>query len=507
MKIFSILESRRDQILTLAISLFLSLGLLQQVINIGNTVPFHDWDEAIYAQVAKELYQNPKILLTYNGSPWFEKPPLPSALFALSKNLPIKSEISMRMVSLLFSLLSLFAVFKILKKLAVKTPYIIIALLICAYPPMFRDRSVLVNVDIMLASSWLIFILGQLYEKKSIRLLGLLVGVLSKSLLGFIPFFADIGIHILTAKISRQKVVEWTVFFLSASLWHIYMAFFYGNSFIQSHFVDHLVSRIVRPIELHFGDKWYYLIRIWEQTGIFMILASVSGAFIIFSFLIAYYKKSKSTQELSKTLPIAIVPALYFILLTISKSKLHWYIAPLIPFVAMLTAIGFAKLQNINLPKWATLINKSAQIAIASYCVFVFAKSVDYIQADWYTPTDKTIIGLCVGKSVTQNDKITYLVPAQERKDAHVIEAAHLQIGSSFIYGSAPAFLYYANSPVDFVYKENLLSKSLGNSTILVVEKSDLTAQSIAEDVGIWTNDSKPFCQTKTLFAFRKSEY
>jgi hypothetical protein len=282
----------------------------------------------------------------------------------------------------------------------------------------------------------------------------------------------------------------------------------YGQAFIKSHFIEHLISRVTKQIELHFGDKWFYVIKLWEETNLFLVLAVLGFLFIAFQI----FKKLK----LSKTLPkiisqyliLTLLPIAYIALLTFSRSKLHWYTTPLIPFAGMWAAIFFDQLLQTKL----LLIKKIlpfAYIALATYSLFIFAKSVYSSQQDSYKPNDKTIIGICIDKYATDKDKITYFVPPQERKDAQVIEAANLQIGSSFIYGSAPAFLYYADRPVNFVFKESEYKSSLKNTNITVLSKSDLKNHEILTATGHWLNAEKkgfyPLCTTDTLIAYRRS--
>lgn len=498
---------KKDKAFVIAISVFIISGFLLQAINLSNIVPFHDWDEAIYAQVAKEFVRAPSLLLTYNGAPWFEKPPLPSILYAMSWLFPLKKEFSARFVSLLFSLVSLFALYKILAELKMSKTLRLLAIFVALASSMYLDRSMLVNVDIMLTTGWLIYVLGTFKNKMPVKVAGLLIGTLSKSLLGFFPLFAEIFTDIVSRKISKKKLLNYFSLFTAGSLWHLYMTITFGQPFIREHFVDHLVSRVTRPIELHFGDKWFYIIKLWGETNIFLILAAVGFVFV-------FLRVFESTR-LSKTLPknishyliLAVLPLAYITLLTFSRSKLHWYITPLIPFVGIWVSILF---ENLAKSKYAVVkkIIPFAYIAIATYCLYIFAKSVNNIQPDWYKPTDKTIIGICLGKYTNKNDKIVYLVPPQQRKDAHVIEAAKLQIGSSFIYGSAPAFLYYADKPVKFVYKDTDYEKSLASGNVTVVSKADLKDQKILVTVGNWLKADKngfsPLCETETLTSYRK---
>jgi hypothetical protein len=121
-----------------------------------------------------------------------------------------------------------------------------------------------------------------------------------------------------------------------------------------------------------------------------------------------------------------------------------------------------------------------------------------------YKIPDKTELALCIDQKLKSNiSSIVYLVSTQERSDAQVIEAANLQIGSSFIYGSAPAFVFYSNRPVSFYYSpEKLLSEGLGHGT-LVVHEEDLLDPQITRIAQTWNvNNSLPSCTSGPWQAF-----
>ncbi len=501
---------KKDNVLVTAISVFVISGFLLQVANLGNLVPFHDWDEAIYMQVAKEFVKAPGILLTYNGQPWFEKPPLPTIAYSTAWLLPLKRELSARLVSLVFSLSSLFILYKILISLKLSKRHSLIAIFVAIQSVMYRDRSGLVNVDIMLTLGWLLYLYGSTSKNIWLKLIGTMTGTLSKSLLGFIPLLLEIATDALLMKVTKRKMLEWLLLLCSGSAWHMFMIWRYGEPFVQSHFMDHLVSRVTRPIELHFGDKWYYLAKIFGETHIFAIMAILGMAFVIYRVFVNHWPTKTLPKNTRDIFLVIGVPMAYIILLTLSKSKLHWYVTPLIPFVGMWVALGVSEFEKIHF-NWSNMISTAIYFFIAIYSGFIFATSVTSIQQDWFTPTDKTIIGICVGKYSANNDVITYLIPPQERKDAHVIEAANLQIGSSFIYGSAPAFLYYADKPVSFVYKENDLTTKIKNSNILVVPVQDLATQKTKAVISTWLgkdiSQTQRLCETNSLVAYRKVMY
>jgi hypothetical protein len=136
---------------------------------------------------------------------------------------------------------------------------------------------------------------------------------------------------------------------------------------------------------------------------------------------------------------------------------------------------------------------------------FLFANHIISQNFQDYQVPDKTKLALCIDQ-ILQDDKMTrisYLVSAQEREDSRVIEAAKLQIGSSFVYGSAPAFVFYSDRPVSFYYSVGALKEDgLGHRTI-VVHETDLTNPEIAQLAHTWNiNTQDPSCISGPWQAF-----
>jgi hypothetical protein len=70
--------------------------------------------------------------------------------------------------------------------------------------------------------------------------------------------------------------------------------------------------------------------------------------------------------------------------------------------------------------------------------------------------------------------RLAYLVAPTQRKDAQVIEAAQVSIASSFIYGSAPTFVFYLDKPVTFFYKPEVFLDQVSKYDAYVMHTDDL---------------------------------
>ncbi len=462
-------------------------GLIWQVIMLSNFVPFHDWDEAIYAQVAREWSKSPSLTLHYNGAVWFEKPPVPfilmGAVFALLGS-GITTVLVIRLISVILGVASLWCVFTITRQLTKRTILGLLAACMYITSGYFLDRSSIVNVDIYLTLGWLLYVIS---ENLSVRVLAILLGVGSKSLLGFVPLIVEmcyvIGRHNLTAKKIRNYLIE----IILGSVWYVIMYIKFGWSFIQSHFLDHLVARILRPIELHSGDKFYYLEKIWQDQGLLLVLAFL-GAVVLVSTLIKQLRASPRNSSATTKLGflLIIIPTLYICILTVGKAKLHWYIMPIIPFVSILAALGIQKIHDVH------RVLKILPIFVFGLYFSFFIHHITAQDFSKYSVPDKTKLARCISEtSLGEGAQVVYLVSPQERTDAGVIEAAKLQIGSSFIYGSAPSFVFYSQKPVLFYYSpsklaEDILAGKLVNSQVLIIHEKDLDGDLLPTIADAW---------------------
>ena len=493
------------KLIVLASFIVICAGLIWQAIILSNSVPFHDWDEAIYAQVAKEFVSHPGITLRYNGAYWFEKPPLLAWYYGLAWVLPFSHELGARLLSAFLSIGSLLMVYALSRKYFAGKLVSLLALLVCLQSAMFIDRSILVNVDMMLTFGWLLYLWGATSNKNIFRFFGLIVGVLSKSLLGFIPLVVEILLDIVSRRYTLRKLYFHSVCLAIGSIWYFVMLVLHGKIFLISHFYDHLISRVVRPIELHFGGRMFYVEKLWHETGIIMLVACIGMSI----FLIRVIRRRK-VGSISKLYVVAVALA-YFLVLTLSKAKLHWYITPLIPLIGIGTASVFENIIHSR----SLLLRFAAYasfIGLSLFCIVQFTRSVLFIPQGWYIPTEKTRIAQCIRPLLTSRktpSRILYLVPPQQRKDAQVIEAAKLQIGSSFVYGSAPAFVYYVDKPVSFYYAPSKLYADWQNTKVdtfgaIVLDEADLFDPLMQEITSTWNTNTPgiPKCSFGSLRAF-----
>jgi len=170
-----------------------------------------------------------------------------------------------------------------------------------------------------------------------------MIGLLSPAIIFSFEFYLLISKN---KKLSSGTFVNYFLYLVGGLLifmpWHIYMFQKFGNDFIQNYLGYHVLTRATTGIE----DKglpffWYLTVlkvsmRIWFIS---LLGAIPYGLYRIF--------KEKSKNYIFLFIWILLV----FVLFSISKSKLVWYIIPIYPALALLTGYFIDDAINIVLSK------------------------------------------------------------------------------------------------------------------------------------------------------------
>jgi len=415
---------------------FIIGGLWMRLITISS-VPFFDWDESIYVQVAREWLRHPGFTLHYNGSIWFEKPPLLFAIIGTLFHLFGTSEFIARLPSVIAAICCVILVFHSIKRFTKNTMAQIAGVLMFAATPFFIDRASIVNVDIFLTLGWLLYICDNTFVS---RLIGTVIGTWTKSFLGLVPLCVDVALSIYHRSLTKKKIREWAVILSISLAWHFAMIVQYPSQFISSHVKDHLISRVTTPIELHFGGKFFYLEKVWSNYPWLAVIAAIGIIVWIITML-----KHRDTKQIDI---FFLLPLAYLALLTISRSKLSWYIVPILPFVAIWVVYSISHIPRKSLQTlfYFVLIGWSGYMFLQQTAGFTVQENVI---------PEQVALARCQ-KGMPPFTRVAYLVAPTQRKDAQVIEAAQVAIASSFIYGSAPTFVFYLDKPVTFFYKPEI---------------------------------------------------
>jgi 4-amino-4-deoxy-L-arabinose transferase-like glycosyltransferase len=195
------------------IILFIFLGInLFKVIS--DVQPFYDWGESIYVQLGREMVQNKSLVPLWQGKVWLDKPPLVPFVYGLMTLFPIPNEISMRVLTVMLSAMALSLIYFFVAKQSKSVIVGIVTVIITAYLPSYMQRSQVVNVDVFLVIGWFGYAL--FYKQRFLGTIFLLIGVLSKSLLGFYPMMMILHLsgsygHISCISKNLFNIISWII--------------------------------------------------------------------------------------------------------------------------------------------------------------------------------------------------------------------------------------------------------------------------------------------------------
>ncbi|MBI3620492.1 glycosyltransferase family 39 protein [Candidatus Roizmanbacteria bacterium] len=406
----------------------------------AHPAPFYDWDEAIYAQVGREMVMHRSVIPLWQGANWLDKPPLAPLAYGVVETIaPLSPEISTRLFTLALSAVTLILAYVLYLRLSRDKIIALLTVIITGFVPIFVQRTQVLNVDIFLLLGWLGYLV--FYEDFWPATVFLAVGVLSKSLLGFYPvgllFLYYIFEHYYKKRsrkytLSKLKPLLWQVLILAA--WYLAMTAIFRGNFIKYHFFDSHFKRVTASIESHFGKRTFYLDLLFSQMGWILILTPVSLLFIVKKCL-----KTKNIGQLAFSL--FFVP--WFIFLNLTKTKIAWYLYPLFPQFAYL-GISFLEFIKKNRPLYTVLI-----ILIVVILFYQNIIKTPFFKGS-YSGIESNIE--MARYAASRCKQLEVLIDPDTRKTHAVLKSMNLLISTSEWWGNHPSIVYYSGRHVDFIY-------------------------------------------------------
>lgn len=224
--------------------------------------PLINWDESIYAQVAKESLNNP-LAFSYFNNPWMEKPPLIIWLTQLSFLIFGTTEFAARFfmpffagATLIFSSLSAKNFFK--SELA---GTLTAASFFLASQFMFSAFFLNLNLPVAFFYALCLWSISKISENKNYWYLfwiGIALGVMTKSVIGLLP----LGLLIIPPLKTLREIsfIRATLLALIIILpWHVIQTIQYGKDFWDMYVGYHLLERFNQGIENNGAPFWFYL--------------------------------------------------------------------------------------------------------------------------------------------------------------------------------------------------------------------------------------------------------
>ncbi len=356
------------------------------------------WDAAFYAQVSREVIKSGNwVDLTWSGSPWADKPPLYFWATAVFYRIFGVNEFSARLFSSLCGIGTVIVTYLLALKLYSRKTAIGAALVLLSTWHFIWAAKVG-----MLDSAFTFFIILSLFlfrmgeeKAKYLFFCGLAFGFafMTKGT-GALIIPGIIFIYVLA--VGKFKILKtpalWQGILVSLPIliwWHGLAIAHYGKFFVDNYFLKHLLRRTGGAIEGHEGGFFTYFGvipnkgRPWGAIGLIALLIALIRVF---------WKKDKSN--------LLLLVWVFCVLLIFSaaKTKLHWYIMPVYPALAILIGWGMEKVFK----------KYTISAAIVLFAVFITYLSIDrkIFKLD-YSPQGKELANL-VNNAIGPKEIILY---------------------------------------------------------------------------------------------------
>lgn len=316
-------------------------------------VPIFESTEARYAEIAREMVVSGNYIEpTFNGIKHFHKPPLAYWLIALGLNIFGINNIGARFFGILASIITVLFTYKLAKIIIKDEEDALFSSYILSSSLLFLAVSRIVSTDIYLTMFTVItqyYYFKQIYTEKSVKngiMIGLFLGLgfMTKGpiifLFTIIPFIiSKIFLKEFRKVFTLKEIIISTLIFLPIALsWYIIVII--KNPGLLEYFLK--VQTVDRISTNRFN----------REQPFYFFLKTLLIATLPYSILIII--KLKNLINNYKIYMISLIYIIApFIIFSIAKSKLHTYLAPLLPILMLFTyqfyKNNFTKMFNSSL--------------------------------------------------------------------------------------------------------------------------------------------------------------
>jgi 4-amino-4-deoxy-L-arabinose transferase-like glycosyltransferase len=294
------------------------------------------WDEAIYAQAAKEMVRGGDwITPHWNGKEFFQKPPLLIWLTALLFKIFGVSEFAARAVSALAGVGAVVLTLLIARRFFEEVPAAVAAVVILVSAPLFQfARSG--TMDVLLTFFMLLAVYAYLKTADQSRwwlVAGLAAGlaVMTKGAAA-VPLLASLSIATVweRKRLGRDFWAGLGILIVVGGTWHFVMIYLHGKAFLNDYLGQHVLARAVSGVDE-------------SEQGIFFYLPALSVLLPLIPF--GLYRLWKE-RDVPLVIPVLCLSIILFY--TLISTKHAWYIVPALPFLSILVAPA----KGISLRPW-----------------------------------------------------------------------------------------------------------------------------------------------------------
>jgi 4-amino-4-deoxy-L-arabinose transferase-like glycosyltransferase len=312
--------------------IILLLAAIELFARLGSGILY--FDEAIYAQVSKEIIESGDWLtLHWNGHDWFQKPPGYFWATAILFRLFDVSEFWARAPSALSGIGVILISYLIARRLYNHAAGVLAAFILLS-SELFIFNARFGTTDTMLTFFMFLAVYGYLRAEDDERwwLLACVSCGLTLMVKGAAGVIAPIAL-ILAALLDGRARSAFRSKWLWASLacasltvipWHVLMLRLHGNSFVNGYLLQNVVDRAKGNLNEYQRGYGYYLRVLWDFYSPWVYV-------LPFALIFGRTPRSKI---------ILILAALVMCLYTLVQTKFQWYIVPAVPALSVIIA-GF----------------------------------------------------------------------------------------------------------------------------------------------------------------------
>lgn len=298
-----------------------------------------DWDEGIYAGIAKNLALRPTLTLYWNFQPWFEKPPLYMWLTAACFRLFAVNEFWARAVAALSGVAIVGIIHGLIARVrGVAAAWVSTVVLLTTLG--FVRACHLGEVDTLLTLGCCLALWGVARVRGSIVdgcaargwflfWLGFAVAAMTK---GAAAVVIPLTVVVLLVwerwplrVFGRRFWCGLLLFLVLVLPWHVAMYHEYGAAFLREYLGEQAIARATTQLEQHNNPPWFFLEMLlgFASPWVFVFLATAWSG-----------RRRREWREFT------VFALVVFALFTVSQTRLPRYIVPMYPAMALVAADG-----------------------------------------------------------------------------------------------------------------------------------------------------------------------
>jgi len=302
------------------------------------------WDEAIYGQVAQEYFQTGDWLRpSWNGSPWFHKPPFAMWFMALGFSVFGVGEGAVRLGSAICGGLGVLGTYAFARRFFGREAALLSALMLLSTPTylIFSKLGMLdVPLTLFVAASVFAYRKG-LADPRWLTAAGVAFATafMIKGVAALVAPLICLA-HVLVHREWRtlRSLYLWAGGALALMIigpWHVLQFMEHGNAFLDEYVGFHVLARSTEALEGHGGGPFFYLGALVRQQYPWFLLSFPAVAFCTYR---AWKERDRSLSLLACW--IAVVFGIY----TLVATKITWYIMPAYPALALCIGVSLQRL-------------------------------------------------------------------------------------------------------------------------------------------------------------------